>query len=250
MAARRKSDGQEFEKLVAALQVAEEEGAQVQWDEWIQGRQFDVTIRRQTESGVHLTLVECKDLRHPIKVEQVDAFVTKAGDAEAHRKILFSAAGFQSGCFRVAKKHGVELFELRRVNEIPAKFLKPGAFARGVDPVVFENSYKIKDPVSGSVRHISGWDIDFGFGTVLEAGRFYHNPNLRTSCACTELTDGKAKLIVLEMKQHDLSLIVELTVDAKSAQKRLIEIRDPAECARLQHLLEEFQAAVPRDTRA
>ena len=35
----------EFERLVAAIHAAADQGAQVQWDQKVKGRQFDVVIQ-------------------------------------------------------------------------------------------------------------------------------------------------------------------------------------------------------------
>ncbi len=55
---------------------------------------------------------EVKNKSRRVSVDQIDAFVTKARDANADKSIFVSTAGFQSGCFTVADRHGVDLFQL------------------------------------------------------------------------------------------------------------------------------------------
>jgi hypothetical protein len=49
-----------FERVVAAIHVAENSGATVTWNEHINGRQFDVAIRFKFQFYDYLTLIECK----------------------------------------------------------------------------------------------------------------------------------------------------------------------------------------------
>ena len=113
-----------FEKVVAAINKAKVQGGEVRWDEWINGRQFDVTIRFRV-GGLyqHLVVIECRDEKHPIKPEAMDAFVTKSTDAGANKAVMFSASGYQSGSLTVAERHGIDLFTLTEIRELPAEFL-------------------------------------------------------------------------------------------------------------------------------
>lgn len=104
--------GRHFERLVAAMQHAESTGALVTWNDEINGRQFDVTVRFKFGLHSYLTVIECKDHGAKVSVDKVDAFVTKARDANANKAVLISSHGFQSGCFPVAERHGVQLLIL------------------------------------------------------------------------------------------------------------------------------------------
>jgi hypothetical protein len=114
---------QKFERIVAAIHVAEEKGATVTWNEDIEGRQFDVVIRFRFQFYDYLVLIECKDWTRPIKVEKVDAFVTKSKAAKANKAIMVSASGFQDGARRVARENGIELYKLSELREIPEELL-------------------------------------------------------------------------------------------------------------------------------
>src|SRR6267378_3017972 len=117
------SNWKKFERVVAAIHMAETKGATVTWNEDINGRQFDVAIRFRFQFYDYLVLIECKDWNRPIKVEKVDAFVTKTKDAGAHKAVMVSSSGFQVGARRVAKEHNIELFTLKELREMPEDLL-------------------------------------------------------------------------------------------------------------------------------
>lgn len=96
---------------------AESTGAAVTWNDEINGRQFDVTVRFKFGLHSYLTVIECKDYASKVSVDKVDAFVTKARDANANKAVLISSLGFQSGCFPVAERHGVQLLVLSETTE-------------------------------------------------------------------------------------------------------------------------------------
>jgi predicted helicase len=107
-----------FERLVAAVHRAADEGADVRWNDSIQGRQFDVTIRFRKGLYDYLTVVECKSYDRPVSVEKVDAFVTKATDVHANCAVIASTSGFQSGAQEVAQRHNVTLIEVTESSDI------------------------------------------------------------------------------------------------------------------------------------
>ena len=79
-----------FERLVAAIHAAQNKGATVKWNDKINGRQFDVTIRFRVGLYDYLEVIECKNYSTPIKVEKVEAFITKAAGVRANRAIMAS----------------------------------------------------------------------------------------------------------------------------------------------------------------
>lgn len=127
-----------FERIVAAIHAAEMQGAKVAWNEIIEGRQFDVSIRFKVGFYEYLTLIECKDYSNPVPVEKVEAFVTKVRHQKANKAIMVSAHGFQSGAKEVASREGIELYSLRQVNKLPDDVLT-GIFLSfvAVQPFVF-----------------------------------------------------------------------------------------------------------------
>jgi hypothetical protein len=107
-----------FEKLVAAIHLINETDSKVRWNEKINGRQFDVTIRTKSDACDSLTVIECKNSK-PVPAKEVDAFVTKSTDINADKAIMVSSSGYQAGAEKVANKHKIELFTLKAVCEIP-----------------------------------------------------------------------------------------------------------------------------------
>ena len=97
---------------MAAIHYAETQGATIVWNDVINGRQFDITLRFKVGLHEYLTVIECKDYKDKISVEKIDAFVTKARDANASKAVFVSSNGYQSGCFTVATRHGVRLLTL------------------------------------------------------------------------------------------------------------------------------------------
>ncbi len=122
MAAPDRKSWKRFERIIAAIELATSHGATVTWNESIEGRQFDVAVRFAKGPHQYLTLIECKEQKHPVAVEKVDAFATKSRDAKANKAVLVSASGFQAGCLEVAKRHGIELLRLNEKMKEP-----PGA---------------------------------------------------------------------------------------------------------------------------
>ncbi|MGB5147696.1 MAG: restriction endonuclease [Porticoccaceae bacterium] len=116
-----KPNWKKFERLVAAINAAEQRGADVRWNDKINGRQFDVSIRFNSGLYTYLTVIECKDTKDPIRVEKVDAFVTKSRDAKANKAVMVTTSCFQAGCREVAERHGVELLILSEIAEDFAK---------------------------------------------------------------------------------------------------------------------------------
>lgn len=104
----------DFERLVAALHRAQVKGAIVRWNDIIEGRQFDATVRFRDGLYEHLAIVECKDHTSSVSVGDVDAFATKSRDANANKAIIVAASGFESGCLKVAVRHGIELYTLKQ----------------------------------------------------------------------------------------------------------------------------------------
>lgn len=109
---------EQFERLVAAIHGAIDPSAHVKWNDVIDGRQFDVTIRFRKGLYDYLTVIECKDYATAVTVDKVEAFVTKARDARANQVVMASSSGFQSGAEKVARRHSVVLVVLSDSPEV------------------------------------------------------------------------------------------------------------------------------------
>jgi hypothetical protein len=137
---------QHFERLVAAIHRVANDGADVRWNDKIGGRQFDVTIRFRHGLYEYLTVVECKDYSHSVPVEKVEAFVTKAGDAQAHYSVMASTSGFQEGAERVAREHNMTLIHVTETSDVDL------------------SAFGIKWGAPGDVFHIERVELEYADG--------------------------------------------------------------------------------------
>jgi Restriction endonuclease len=353
---------QKFERVVAAIHVAEEKGATVTWNEDIEGRQFDVVIRFKFQFYDYLVLIECKDWKRPVKVEKVDAFVTKSKAATANKAIMVSASGFQDGARKVARENGIDLYKLSELREMPEDFLteavisflavfpvgfrktgsselvhlsrdtnkltyemehttlntmggltigklvgifmqlvspnplsgvpdiKGAKFRRAnerqqqmeftlpietiaefhdgqkipvshflfvywmdtgrvmkpmlFDPTMFRDldlKYDYLNALTGESNIIPAHDLILGFDNVLQAGRFYTQPQIKFYYYCEWTTETEARLDLIESYQHGILVSAEFAVRLPDANPYYIEITDDAEIDRLQRMLERFR---------
>jgi hypothetical protein len=104
------SDDEYLERIVAGIQSVTMRGADVTWNEIINGRQFDVVVRFMLGTLRYLVLIEVKNRTRKTSTSDMDAFVSKARDQNANKAVFVTAAGFQSGAIAVAKRHAVDLF--------------------------------------------------------------------------------------------------------------------------------------------
>jgi Restriction endonuclease len=107
-----------FERVVAAIHKAADQPADVRWNETINDRQFDVTIRFRRGLYEYLTVIECKDYQTAVPVDKVEAFNTKARDVKAKCVVMASTSGFQSGAQEVALRHDVTLIHVTESAEL------------------------------------------------------------------------------------------------------------------------------------
>lgn len=112
-----------FERIVAAIHHAVNQGGIVKWNDRINGRQFDVTIKFKEGFYNFLTVIECKDYKDSVPVEKVEAFVTKAAGVNANKAIFVTSSRFQKGCREVATRHNIGLYSLKEINDLPKDIL-------------------------------------------------------------------------------------------------------------------------------
>ena len=106
-----------IEAITAGINRLSMSDADVQWNEKLNGRQFDILATVTTGMYKVLLAFEVKDKSRPVSVDHIEAFVTKAADAHAHKAIFVSTSGYQRGAIDVAKKHGVDLFKLSFIED-------------------------------------------------------------------------------------------------------------------------------------
>lgn len=112
-----------FERLVAAIHKAAAQGGKVTWNDKIDGRQFDATIRFEHALYTYLTVIECRDYEKRVPISDVEAFVTKARSAGANKAVMVSSSGYQSGCYDVARQNHIGLYTLKQLDDEPEGYL-------------------------------------------------------------------------------------------------------------------------------
>lgn len=75
--------------------------------------QIDVLVKFQAFAGAELiVLVECKKYRNAVERELVQVLHDKVRSVGAHKGMLFTTTGFQSGAIKYAKAHGLALVSI------------------------------------------------------------------------------------------------------------------------------------------
>ena len=75
--------------------------------------EFDAVVECTVLSGAQLTiLVECKRHNRPIEREKINLIYAKLGAVEAHKAMVFSTSGFQSGAIKYATSKKIALVTL------------------------------------------------------------------------------------------------------------------------------------------
>lgn len=70
--------------------------------------EFDGVVELETFKGAKIiVLIECKRYRRPVEREVLNSFYSKLQDVGAHKAIIFSTSGFQSGALSYAKEKGI-----------------------------------------------------------------------------------------------------------------------------------------------
>lgn len=75
--------------------------------------QIDVLAKFQAFAGADfIVLIECKKYRSAVKRELVQVLHNKVMSIGAHKGILFTTTGYQSGAIKYAKAHGIALVSI------------------------------------------------------------------------------------------------------------------------------------------
>ncbi|MHB8880429.1 MAG: restriction endonuclease [Thermodesulfovibrionales bacterium] len=69
--------------------------------------EIDVSVRFGALGADFLVLVECKYYKNPVKREIIQSLHSKMQSIGAHKGMVFSTSGFQSGALKFAKAHGI-----------------------------------------------------------------------------------------------------------------------------------------------
>ncbi|WP_170113136.1 restriction endonuclease [Ahniella affigens] len=87
----------------------------------------DVSFETTTIGGAKvLVVLECKHYRRRVSVGHVESFKTRIEDIAAHKGIMVTTVGYQSGTEKVAVAHGIGLALLTRdprPGELPLRYI-------------------------------------------------------------------------------------------------------------------------------
>jgi hypothetical protein len=129
--------------------------------------------------------------------------------------------------------HAISLTFKYRI--IPARIVENPKF----DPYVstkFHERYEYKNVVQNSRKLLSQHDLNLGFDTSLEPGKFYINPVLDFCYYCHDIKNNTATMLLLESYQHGTLLQAKFDMDIEVA-KKFVEITNNAEVERLGKML-------------
>jgi hypothetical protein len=119
----KKDKWKKFEELVVAVQKRLSPHASVKHNDKIMGklsgkpRQIDVSIRDAIGEFEILIVIECRDQKAPIGLEDIEQFAKKVEDVDAHKGAFVSASGYTSTAPKYARRVGLNLYRLVDVGE-------------------------------------------------------------------------------------------------------------------------------------
>jgi hypothetical protein len=105
---------QKFEKFVASIQKCLTPHAKVTHNDFISGksgvkRQVDVAVRYNLGQFNLLVVIDCKDWKNPVDINDVGSFSDLVEDIGANKGAIVCNAGFTSGALKRAKEKGIDL---------------------------------------------------------------------------------------------------------------------------------------------
>jgi len=80
-------------------------------------REIDVYAEVPLGPHIYRTVIECKDYKGNIGIEKVQEFLGKLQDLNVDKGILVTKSGYTKPAKEFAKKHGIDLIELRKPTE-------------------------------------------------------------------------------------------------------------------------------------
>jgi Restriction endonuclease len=103
--------GDEYQDLVALVAGALHPTASITVGEWVLGpdgrRELDVAVRSPSGEPVRLVLIECKDWKDPVGIEEIDKLESKRRDLHAEKAVICSNSGFTRNALRKADRVGI-----------------------------------------------------------------------------------------------------------------------------------------------
>ena len=121
-----KNTGKEFEELIGEVYEAltqNDKRTKVEIDKKIKSaagtnRQIDVLVTSEVAGTEIRTVIEAKDWNYSVPVDVVDGLVQKMRSINAHKGVIVSRKGFQSGTVREAKQYDIDLCTAKKISEV------------------------------------------------------------------------------------------------------------------------------------
>jgi len=101
-----------YEKAVAAVQAMMDPNSKVEHNVQIPDRdgikrQFDVVVRGNIGGVTMLIVIECKDQKRKVGIQEIEAFYIKSQSIGANAMIFVSRSGFVGSAITMAKTYGI-----------------------------------------------------------------------------------------------------------------------------------------------
>lgn len=120
-----KNTGKEYEELAQIIyqQILKLEGynVEVKHNVKIQGKdykhQIDVYWELNIAGITTKYLIEAKDYSSAVSIDKIKSFITTVNDIKNSHGIFIAKSGFQKGAKELAEKNGIQIYELRDINE-------------------------------------------------------------------------------------------------------------------------------------
>ena len=104
--------GSAYNELATKMAEALEPNAKVHMGKWVEGpdgkREVDVEVRSILEGRPFFLLIECKDWKSPVDIEEIDKLDSKGKDLSADRVMICSNSGFTKKALRKAGRLEME----------------------------------------------------------------------------------------------------------------------------------------------
>lgn len=104
--------GTEYQELVALVAKALDSNAEIKTGQWIEGpdgdREVDVEVHGTVDGKPHFILIECKDWKKRLDIQEMDKLDSKRRDLLADAAIIYSNSGFTKSALRKAERLGID----------------------------------------------------------------------------------------------------------------------------------------------
>jgi len=201
------SDDEYLERIVAGIQTVTTDGADVTWNETLNGRQFDVVVRFTMGTLKYLVLIEVKNRSRKASASDIEAFATKADDHNANKAVFVTAAGFQSGAKDVAYRHGIDLFTVK-IDQENVQLAPNASYVTLIKPGI-----NVREPLRAWLSEPHLVALTYKVEIVYENGQVALMPGEQSQAtyygARTKLTDGRSITQILNMNgPQSISVVV------------------------------------------